>query len=97
ADVQAAALPAAGVRLQPEVDAREVRGAHHAVPAHADRVKPVDQLAAGEEEDAPLPAQAADRGQVVAEAAGELDEAQAHQAGAAVQGGADVVNGHPVP
>src|SRR5262249_29170406 len=53
-DVQAAALPAAGVRLQYEVDACEVAGADHAIPADADRPQPLEQGAANPEEAGPF-------------------------------------------
>src|SRR5262249_13168743 len=131
AHVERAALPAAGVRLEAEVDPREVPALDHAVPADADRVEPFDQLPADPEDGGPfgaeqplvavrrqevdrrplnveredaqaldgvheeghaaLPAELAECVQVVAEATGELDEAKAEYAGAAVHGGADVV------
>ena len=113
----------------------EVAAIDHAVPADADRVQPIDQLAADaedagalgteqplvsvgrqevdrralhverqdaqpldgidEEQHAALAAQLADRDQVVAEAAGILDETEADQPRAAVDGGAQIIEEKP--
>src|SRR5262249_2957748 len=120
ADIERAALPAAGVRLEGEVDPREIARADDAVPADADRMQPVDQLMADvedagafgteqrlvsvgsekidrrplhveridaqpldrvdEKQNAALTAQAAERVEVIAKAAGEFDETQAEDA-----------------
>ena len=45
ADVESAAFPAAGVRLEAEIDPRKIPAANHAVPTDPDRVEQVDQLA----------------------------------------------------
>src|SRR5207253_6357876 len=49
-DVERAALPAASVRFELEVDLGEVTRADHAVPADADRVQPIDQFTADVED-----------------------------------------------
>src|SRR2546421_435287 len=120
------------MRLQREVDAREIARRHDAVPADADRVQPLDQLAANpedagafgteqplvpvggekidrcplhveridaepldrvdEEENAALAAKVAQRVEIVAKTAGELDEAEAEDARVRVHGGAEIVH-----
>src|SRR5207247_793696 len=135
ADAEAAALPPAGVRLQREIDTREITRLDDAVPADADGVQPLDQRAANpedagafgpeqplvpvggekidrrplhveridaesldrvdEEENAPLAAKVAQRIEIIAKTAGELDEAEAQDARVRVHGGAEVVDQEP--
>src|SRR5262249_21867361 len=66
------------------------RGAAHVEGQHA---QPLDSI--DEEIGAALPAQRADTVKVVAEAAGVFDEAETDQAGAAVHGGAQVLDPEP--
>src|SRR6478672_3920074 len=60
----------------------------HVEREHAEALDRID-----EEEDAAFPAYAADRLEVIAEAAGELDEAQAHDPGARIDRGTKIVDG----
>src|SRR5262249_3218470 len=53
-DIEGAALPAAGVRFEPKIDARKIPRIHHAVPANPNGMQDIDQVAANVENAGPL-------------------------------------------
>src|SRR5262249_17794346 len=53
-NIEGTALPAAGVRFEPKIDARKIPRIHNAVPANPNRMQEIDQVAANVENAGPL-------------------------------------------